>query len=367
MIICVCSRLFFSVRLGHKAHHEPKWARKAQIKPIPLSKTFQMTITHPHENEQSKALEAMMAMYHDVSGDFKFQYESKGVKVSSFTPPGASMPVMRGDLCMPHSPADIVALINCVGARSQCKIKMLITRAGDDRFEGYAFRDSFFDQTTLLYTMQKGSWPVSGRDMCNISKRIYDAASGSTTIIQSSVVDPKVPEVNGRVRAQLHGALTVIRPSLEKPGWSDCTYMVNVDVMGTVPNSIIKIVSASTPLCLANISAYLSAQGVPPSVNLVRVEQPGRMLKLHRYDFDHAKKSASIALDCEQGSVSDTMEFRIDSKMYPHGLKVKNEGVAAKFEKREGGMVSIIPMAEGLVFYTITMLTSGPEGQLLIE
>lgn len=107
----------------------------------------------------------MMALYEDADDKFQFKHEINGVKVSTYSTPGSSVPIIWGQMLTEVSVADMTRLFSCLPVREQW----------DEGFEGWKVIESSFDGWTLTHTQQRGLWPViSGRDFCAVSQFSFE-------------------------------------------------------------------------------------------------------------------------------------------------------------------------------------------------
>ena len=78
--------------------------------------------SHRFSGDLENAKDYLSNLHADSSNKFQFQYESKGVKVSSFALPGCSLPVLRGEMLMDAPAEDIAAIFECSGLRQYCTV-----------------------------------------------------------------------------------------------------------------------------------------------------------------------------------------------------------------------------------------------------
>lgn len=70
--------------------------------------------SHRFSGDLETAKVYLSNLFTDSSKQFQFQYESKGVKVSSFMLPGCSLPVLRGEMLMEAPAEDIAAIFDAI-------------------------------------------------------------------------------------------------------------------------------------------------------------------------------------------------------------------------------------------------------------
>ncbi|KAJ3092447.1 hypothetical protein HDU96_002709 [Phlyctochytrium bullatum] len=181
-----------------------------------------------------------------ASSDFVPHSEAKGTKISMKTPPGAVLPITRGETVFPakFTVDEILAVIRSPEDR----------KLWDGRFENAEILEEYSAEEGLLHSYQKGQWPViSGRDFI-VAFKVY--TEGDTKyLIQTSVTvpsDPRCAEVKGRVRGTVTAGW-ILKPSATEPGATDVIYIVNADPAGTLPAALVKMVSAETPACAGGV------------------------------------------------------------------------------------------------------------------
>lgn len=181
----------------------------------------------------------------------------------------------------------------------------------------------------VFRSLQKGQFPVSGRDLCGLQVTIFDARSSTTYIVATSVVDPLVPINPKRVRAELTVAGWVLQPATSGQGTS-ITYIVKIDPKGSIPSAIVKAVSIQTPLGVAEVLKYLRTHGSPPAAKVLGNTGEGIKLVVGKDHFDH--KNSSFELEYTVTSEGDPanhtglaglVELQIDTKMYPSGVDLE--------------------------------------------
>ncbi|KAI8853867.1 hypothetical protein BC829DRAFT_439656 [Chytridium lagenaria] len=209
-----------------------------------------------YEAELEKAYVYAVELY--SATDFVHQSTtSKGTKILMKDAPGggSALPITRGEGKFPakYTPDDILACLRHVDAR----------KVWDSRFEDMEIIEGYgndLKQSGLVHSKQKGQWPViSGRDF-TVAYRIYRNPDNSVWFVQTSVTDPRLTEVKGRVRGHVTVAVWVIQPAPD--GW-DVTYIAHVDPAGTLPVALVKLVSSETPSCVGTVLDYLEKKGVP--------------------------------------------------------------------------------------------------------
>ncbi len=105
---------------------------------------------------------------------------------------------------------------------------------GDARFDAAHVLEHLSCSDTLVYSVQKGSFPVAARDFV-IATHVNASISNRLEYITVSVVDSKGPAegTNGRVRAELQIGSWILERIDQ---FVHVTYIVAVDIKGTVPS-----------------------------------------------------------------------------------------------------------------------------------
>ncbi|KAI8898420.1 hypothetical protein BC833DRAFT_589855 [Globomyces pollinis-pini] len=192
------------------------------------------------------------------------QQESKGINISLLNFPGLDLGFVRGDglISGNWTIQEVLSVIN----NAHCR------KTWDARFDGADTIEFLSFADVLVHSVQKGTFPVSARDIVSFNS-LTELSDSSLTFVISSVTDPKAPEegANGRVRADIMIAGWKLE---QKENGVYTTYLVHVDPKGYIPTSLIKTIQFQTPMCIKNIGTYLSETGSVPFVLLGGKYQP---------------------------------------------------------------------------------------------
>ncbi|KAJ3161788.1 hypothetical protein HDU86_006559 [Geranomyces michiganensis] len=254
------------------------------VEKVPLVEEGEPSSTNPHHDSAALSLRLLRGLESKESG-WAFHSESSGVTISQKLVTGAPMPMVRGDAILrgPHgaTPQQILSVVKSSSAR----------KVWDARFEdGNALVNYNLDEA-LVMSQQKGTFPVSGRDFVTANMTHYDA-DGTIYFTATSVIDRSAPADSKRVRAHLTVAGWIIKPV---PEGVAVTYVVQVDIKGSVPSSIIKVIQTQTPLCIAEVFKFLRQKHfVPFLVRNIPGIDPGRALALRSEQFEQRDGSYSI-------------------------------------------------------------------------
>jgi hypothetical protein len=107
---------------------------------------------------------------------------------------------------------------------------------GDPRFDYAEILEILSSSSALVYSVQKGTFPVSARDLVTVTENDFEGPNIMYVTI-TSVSDGLAPPEggSGRVRAEILLAGWRIE---KNAGKIKATYIVHVDPKGTVPTCI---------------------------------------------------------------------------------------------------------------------------------
>jgi len=97
--------------------------------------------------------------------------------------------------------------------------------------------------------------PGSSRDLVILVVNEF-VDDGTVYSLGKSVVDPKCPEVKGKVRAVMEVMGWYFEPLPDRVG-TKVTYITQIDLGGWVPGSVLKLVASQIPLVVAGVRKYL--------------------------------------------------------------------------------------------------------------
>jgi hypothetical protein len=127
----------------------------------------------------------------------------------------------------------------------------------------------------------------------------------------ASVVDEKIPEKSGYVRARL----TVSGWKFEKvEDGVAITYVNQIDLGGYIPPALLRGLQQQIPLCAGKVASYIQDYGYPPTAHQCNVDFKDE-------EFDHGKRIYTAKVD-GAGECS----WYVSKKMYPNGFDVQVEG-----------------------------------------
>ncbi|KAJ3015493.1 hypothetical protein HKX48_004569 [Thoreauomyces humboldtii] len=295
----------------------PVKAAPAPAAPVPALVARPTYVPHRHTESGVKALKYLKQIVTDESA-WKFHSEQQGIKISTIEDGASAMPIVRGDATFPpeYSVDDIMNVLRTNGAR----------KIWDARFEDGEMMEWLNTTELVFHSVQKGQFPVSARDICGLQVTLVDARS-TTYVVATSVIDPLVPVDSKRVRADLTVAGWILKPA--NNGGVAVTYVVKIDVRGSIPSAIVKAVSIQTPLCVAEVLKYLKSSGPPPVSKVLGNTGEGLKVTLKKDKFDHKTSVYDVTYDVQASADFDfanvtkaagLVEIQIDPRAYPAGV-----------------------------------------------
>ncbi|KAJ3073096.1 hypothetical protein HDU98_002241 [Podochytrium sp. JEL0797] len=214
-----------------------------------------MTISaNPHQAALDQAFASLQEF--ETATDFVFATKDKKTSISTKPAPASkptNMPITKG-----------VTRLNKTLTLDQVVDSLLNTasrKKWDPRFEGSSIVEQYDEQRSavLLHSLQHGQWPVvSGRDFA-IALKTVKVSETKAYLVFTSVVDAKIPEVKGRVRAHIYCVGWVIEKASDADAW-DLTYFSHVDPVG-LPSALTKMVANETPACAGTFATYVEKNG----------------------------------------------------------------------------------------------------------
>lgn len=132
-----------------------------------------------------------------------------------------------------------------------------------------------------------------------------------------SVEDDKVPPVPGCVRANLMCSGWKFQ---RVPEGIAVTYVVQIDLAGSIPTWLLKRVQTSIPLCAGKLSEYIADNGFPPYTRQLTAEFLGE-------NFDHDSRKYTLSV---KGNGENRLELLISGKTYPDPVKVQVDGQSSE-------------------------------------
>jgi len=222
--------------------------------PIPADPAPKGYVPNPYESDISRALSLTRNATSSTDGWVSVGDRDGVILEKKYTDDG-SLPIARGrGVIEGYSPEDLFQVINLPACRKRW----------DERFEDGAALERYSQSAFKFYSTQKGSWPVSPRDIVGVSASFWNDDRSVLEIIQTTVPDTdKTPPVSGKVRASLDFAGWTFRKNGSN---TEAAYVLHIDLGGSVPNWIVERVLIEAPLCVARVRDFRSTMGAPPAI-----------------------------------------------------------------------------------------------------
>ena len=269
---------------------------------------------HRYAAQEREALDAVERISRETG--WEVVADEKGVEITPKDVPGRPLGILRGiGIIEGFSPIEFYGASQLPGCRVVCAHFHLCLIpsnffVGDPLFESGRAVSMLGPRSILSYASSKGQWPTSGRDFCLV---LGTRTREDGTIIGAgcAVEDPLVPTVSGKVRGEIKLNGWLIEPLSDNRG----VRVVNVndiDLKGSIPGSIIKMVANKIPLCVYSIRKYLLQHGPPPYPVLM-----GGLLRATP-DFDHESSRFTLDFDVDDSLGGETHVF-VSDKRYKSG------------------------------------------------
>ncbi|CAJ0747444.1 24734_t:CDS:2, partial [Entrophospora sp. SA101] len=283
--------------------------------------------THRHSETLRAAIDNFKSQARSLDG-WNFYSNDKGVKIYTKDVGGKSIPMIRGEsrISGGFTVEDILSIINSVEMR----------KIWDERFEDSVVLEKLNHFDSLVKSVIKGSFSISGRDLSLASSTEYDFETGIVRYVSTSVIDPLIPETKKYVRAQLDFAGFEFASKFDDEGFTkyvDIKYIADINAkIDTVPSIILRQVSIQTPIILNRIDELLQKSGFPPYVRESTSQTSMKSCVVNTKTFECDIE----VVDVFGGAVT---ELKTSRKMYPNGYEltikpenVKVELLPSKFE-----------------------------------
>ncbi|KAI8614813.1 hypothetical protein BC830DRAFT_1125581 [Chytriomyces sp. MP71] len=174
---------------------------------------------------------------------------------------GGQLPSFRGDGVIRNvTVQEMASLLRGFGARKQW----------DPRFEQGKLLDTLNATDNLVLSSQRGNLLVRSRDFVTANTYVLDNVASEALVVSASVLDALAPPHaensfwgGAYVRAEANAIGWILR---QEGRDVKVTYIVEVDVKGAIPTSLIKLIQVQAPLCINNVAQALARQGTLPFV-----------------------------------------------------------------------------------------------------
>ncbi|KAF9437725.1 hypothetical protein BGZ76_011434 [Entomortierella beljakovae] len=216
-------------------------------------------LPHRHSETARKAL-AMFKVLASSPEDRWRAVSSEGpFKSYSRVISGAGLPMLRGEGVI--TGGWTVEQINAVIESSGCR------QIWDERFETMSIAETFNSNEYLYHVSLQGVGSLTGRDLAGVAIIDRDPTTSALYNVSTSVLDPTIPEDPGRIRALLELSGWSLRPVFDSHGNTisvNVTFVIQIDIRGTLPNSVVKLLTASMMTAVPRLNHFVNKSGYPP-------------------------------------------------------------------------------------------------------
>ncbi|KAJ3062952.1 hypothetical protein HDU98_001219 [Podochytrium sp. JEL0797] len=222
------------------------------------------TTTHRHKNAISNAQEYIRSIFDDPTC-WKQVNAIDGVKISVKQEPqntqqpqsNSQLPTFRGDGVIQNSTVqEVLSVLRGFGARA----------TWDPRFEKGKLLETLSDTENLYLSSQSGNLLVRSRDFVTANGCVLENSADEALLVSVSVEDALAPPegfFGSYVRADAKAIAWILKQEGNNVG---ITYIVEVDVKGQIPRSLIQLIQVQAPLCIRNVSESIQKNGTLPFV-----------------------------------------------------------------------------------------------------
>ncbi|KAI8912433.1 hypothetical protein EDD86DRAFT_201348 [Gorgonomyces haynaldii] len=317
----------------------PKWDEKELYK---ILDNIEHDNAHSFSKDTAQGLHLMRIML-PKHQQWQFMQEASQIRIMTLDIEGMSLPFVRGDglVTGDFAPEEMLSIVRSSMARA----------TWDARFELAEMYSHPDVNTSVTYSVQKGTWPVGPRDLITVNV----IQEGDTLLYVSRSIPDKHSKTtgeNGRTRA-----------SLLLAGWGfkktekgiECSYIFHIDPKGSIPSSLIKAVQTQTPQCIARVGQYLQEKGplpfivrtgtnAPKNVGLEKEECLEASVVLHTL----AKQESSFVLALPQKfkdgfEISGESEAVVVCKVLPKDPQYKSIAHLVKFTILKDTKIRVVP------------------------
>lgn len=115
---------------------------------------------------------------------------------------------------------------------------------------------------------------------------------------------------------------------------------------------------------LYRMEQLIKTQGVPLSPLALPQNRPGFRIKVDNGAISN--ETNELAITAIEGPTTDEMIFKIDPKVWPHGVSIEWDGDGLQFEKSSEFEVKMTAIAAGPMRLMLKACRAGPPGQLVL-
>ncbi|KAF8942697.1 hypothetical protein BGZ47_006210 [Haplosporangium gracile] len=218
-----------------------------------------MILPHRHSETARKALAMFKVLASSPEDRWRTISSENGFKSYSRVISGAGLPMLRSEGTI--TGGWTVEQINAVIESSGCRTNW------DERFENLSIAETFNHNEYLFHVTLKGVGSITGRDLAGVTIIDRDPMTSALYNVSTSVLDPTIPEDPGRIRAMLELSGWSLRPTFDGQGNTvsvNVTFVVQVDIRGTLLSSVVKSMTASMTTAVPRLNQFINKTGYPP-------------------------------------------------------------------------------------------------------
>ncbi|KAG0345186.1 hypothetical protein BG004_003897 [Podila humilis] len=218
-----------------------------------------LVLPHRHSETARKALAMFKVLASSSEDRWRAISSENGFKAYSRVISGAGLPMLRGEGTI--TGGWTVEQINAVIESSGCR------QIWDDRFDNLSIAETFNHNEYLFHITLKGVGSLTGRDLAGVTIVDRDPQTSALYNVSTSVLDPTIPENPGRIRAMLELSGWSLRPTFDGQGNTvsvNVTFVVQIDIRGTLPSSVVKSMTSSMTMAVARLNQFINKTGYPP-------------------------------------------------------------------------------------------------------
>ncbi|KAF9187550.1 hypothetical protein BGZ51_007396 [Haplosporangium sp. Z 767] len=221
--------------------------------------TPMMVLPHRHSETARKALAMFKVLASSSEDRWRAISSENGFKSYSRIISGAGLPMLRGEGTI--TGGWTVEQINAVIESAGCR------HVWDERFENMSIAETFNHNEYLFHITLRGIGSLTGRDLAGVTIIDRDPQTSALYNVSTSVLDPTIPEDPGRIRAMLELSGWSLRPTFDGQGNTvsvNVTYVIQIDIRGSLPSSVVKSMTASMTTAVARLNQFINKTGYPP-------------------------------------------------------------------------------------------------------
>ncbi|KAF9374909.1 hypothetical protein CPC16_001008, partial [Podila verticillata] len=218
-----------------------------------------VVVPHRHSETARKALAMFKVLASSPEDRWRAVSNDGGFKSYSRVISGAGLPMLRGEGVI--TGGWTVEQVNAVIESAGCR------QFWDERFENLSVAETFNQNEYLFHVTLRGVGSLTGRDLAGVTIVDRDVQTSALYNVSTSVLDPTIPEDPGRIRALLELSGWSLRPTFDGQGNTvavNVTFVIQIDIRGTLPNSVVKSMTASMTTAVSRLNQFLNKTGYPP-------------------------------------------------------------------------------------------------------